>query len=728
MSSDEMQVAALGRPFALGMLYDTRRDQLMTGFTLWERETISSYLSSQVHPSSSYEISTSDSFESKSSLLDVNLSLKASFLGGLVEVGGSAGFLNDNKKLKNQSRVTFQYKATTFYDRLNLSLFQAVKLQDKDLVEKSDATHVVTGILYGANAFFVFDSEKLESSSVETVQAKMFAAVNKIPSFNIEARAEMKLTKEERDAINKFTCKFYGDFILEKNPTTFEDAVTTFSKLPELLGETKKNSVPVKVWLTPLEDLGVTGAELKENISSGLVRKFCNSLESIKEMERRCREAQEEKVVESFPQIRKKLKVFEDNCKDYTSNLSRAMQEKIPLIREGKEDERCVEKLFDEQEKSPFNHTTLDAWLDNAEREINIIMSCLDIMEGIPTVPDENSLDRQVLAAGVADLFCFVFSSVETDDPFLDQMTSYVSKQTKPPPSVAPPSKDQWFFSNEVVANMRKKAREFTSAAKQLKGSRRFRFLAAALPNKRFTGGTVYQFRDGSLKTQDFSRPDVPDVTAPLDRRDLAWCKASSDTNHCSLTLDPKTCNGWLNLSDGNRKATCGPEQAYPDNPQRFDVFTQGLSELALTGRRYFEVEWSTGHPNKVGVALVYSSMQRKGKDVVSSFGENPASWYFGVHNNELSAWHNGKIWSTSVPAGGCSRVGVYLDWPGGSLSFYQVSSDALTHMYTFRAKFTEPLHPGLYAYHISNFASFTSPPYCKTQILRLSYDLMMMF
>ncbi|XP_007540861.1 neoverrucotoxin subunit alpha-like [Poecilia formosa] len=701
MSSDEMQVAALGRPFALGMLYDTRRDQLMTGFTLWERETISSYLSSQVHPSSSYEISTSDSFESKSSLLDVNVSLKASFLGGLVEVGGSAGFLNDNKKLKNQSRVTFQYKATTFYDRLNLSLFQAVKLQDKDLVEKSDATHVVTGILYGANAFFVFDSEKLESSSVETVQAKMFAAVNKIPSFNLEARAEMKLTKEERDAINKFTCKFYGDFILEKNPTTFEDAVTTFSKLPELLGETKKNSVPVKVWLTPLEDLGVTGAELKENISSGLVRKFCNSLESIKEMERRCREAQEEKVVESFPQIRKKLKVFEDNCKDYTSNLSRAMQEKIPLIREGKEDERCVEKLFDEQEKSPFNHTTLDAWLDNAEREINIIMSCLDIMEGIPTVPDENSLDRQALAAGVADLFCFVFSSVETDDPFLDQMTSYVSKQTKPPPSVAPPSKDQWFFSDEVVANMRKKAREFTSAAKQLKGSRRFRFLAAALPNKRFTGGTVYQFRDGSLKTQDFSRPDVPDVTAPLDRRDLAWY-------HCSLTLDPKTCNGWLNLSDGNRKATCGPEQAYPDNPQRFDVFTQGLSELALTGRRYFEVEWSTGHPNKVGVALVYDSMQRKGKDVVSSFGENPASWYFGVHNNELSAWHNGKIWSTSVPAGGCSRVGVYLDWPGGSLSFYQVSSDALTHMYTFRAKFTEPLHPGLYAYHISNFASFS--------------------
>lgn len=116
-----------------------------------------------------------------------------------------------------------------------------------------------------------------------------------------------------------------------------------------------------------------------------------------------------------------------------------------------------------QQEKSPFNLTTLDAWLDNAEREINIIMSCLDIMEGI-----QKSLDREALAAGVVDLFCFVFTSVETDDDFLDQMTNYLSKdQTNPPPSVSPPSKDQWFLSDEVVANMRKKARDFISAAKQ---------------------------------------------------------------------------------------------------------------------------------------------------------------------------------------------------------------------------------------------------------------------
>ncbi|MEQ2213676.1 hypothetical protein XENOCAPTIV_018933 [Xenoophorus captivus] len=212
-------------------------------------------------------------------------------------------------------------------------------------------------------------------------------------------------------------------------------------------------------------------------------------------MEMRCREAQEEKVAVSFPQIRKKLILFEDLCNDYTTMLRQTMQEKIPLIRE--------------------------------EREINVIRSCVDIMEGIKIVPDENNLEREALAAGLEDVTCFVLTSLESDDPFLDQMMNYLSKdKTKPPPSVTPPTKDQWFFSDQVVTNMRKKASEMISAAKELQGSSRFRFLVAALPKEEFKGATIYQYRDGRLKTEDFSRPAVSDVTAQLDPRDLAWCKA----------------------------------------------------------------------------------------------------------------------------------------------------------------------------------------------------------
>ena len=62
-------------------------------------------------------------------------------------------------------------------------------------------------------------------------------------------------------------------------------------------------------------------------------------------------------------------------------------------------------------------------------------------------------------------------------------------------------------------------------------------------------------------------------------------------------------------------------------------------------------------------------------------FGDNDGT------DSESSARHNSSA--------GSNRVGVYLDRPAGSLSFYRVSSDTLTHIHTFQSTFTQELHPG---------------------------------
>merc|ERR1712208_238369 len=46
------------------------------------------------------------------------------------------------------------------------------------------------------------------------------------------------------------------------------------------------------------------------------------------------------------------------------------------------------------------------------------------------------------------------------------------------------------------------------------------------------------------------------------------------------------------------------------------------------------------------------------------------------------------------VHSSGSNRVAVYLDCPAGTLSFYEVSSDSLKHIYTVQKTFTEPLYP----------------------------------
>ncbi|KAM4538029.1 stonustoxin subunit alpha-like [Fundulus diaphanus] len=608
MSSHQIETAALGRPFVLGMLYDARKDQLITGFSLCDKETIQKNTTTKAQNSSSYHVTASDSFESKSSLLDVNVSLKASILGGLVEFGGSASYLNDKKRFKNQSRITLQYKATTTYEHLSLSHLQKTDLDARGYKPNLSATHVVTGILYGANAFFVFDSEKLDSSNLQKIGVTAELAINKIPIFSFEAKVKVELSDEEKAVTNKFSCKFYGDLILDKNPATFEDAVKTYSRLPELLGKSGENSIPIKVWLTPLKDLDPSASELLGDFSVGLVRKATDTLESIKEMEMRCNEALDEKVVESLPLLHKKFRRFRDLCTDYTTMLRQTIQKKIPLIREGKDDEKSVEKLFDDHKKSPFSEEHLDKWLDNAEREVNIIKSCVDIMEGVSIVPDESALDREALASGVKSALCYVFTSVETDDPFTQQMTSYLSRDTAAaPPSVIPPTKDHWFFSYDVVTSMRKKASEFYTMAQFLKGSSKFRFLVAALPNDKFKGATIYQYWDGLLKTEDFSKPVITNDPEKLDRNDLFYY-------YCDLTLDPNTASDWIRLSEGNKKATL-TMQRDPDNGD-----PHVLSRESLTGRHYFEFTWSKGIMSQPGMLLLYySGIARAMNDVVAT-------------------------------------------------------------------------------------------------------------
>ncbi|XP_041961566.1 stonustoxin subunit beta-like [Alosa sapidissima] len=171
----------------------------------------------------------------------------------------------------------------------------------------------------------------------------------------------------------------------------------------------------------------------------------------------------------------------------------------------------------------------------------------------------------------------------------------------------------------------------------------------------------------------------------------------------CELTLDPNTANRHVSLSKGNRKADWVPETPYPDHPERFDSCEQVLCREGLSGRCYWEAEWSDGGGE---IAVAYKSMQRKGESVLSSwfelesgtadcvFGRNDKSWSLKCTHNSYSAWHNDK--KTAIPApSDSSRVGVYLDWSAGTLSFYSVSSDTLTHLHTFHSTFTEPLYPG---------------------------------
>ncbi|XP_072567027.1 uncharacterized protein [Paramormyrops kingsleyae] len=164
----------------------------------------------------------------------------------------------------------------------------------------------------------------------------------------------------------------------------------------------------------------------------------------------------------------------------------------------------------------------------------------------------------------------------------------------------------------------------------------------------------------------------------------------------CPLTLDPNTANRSLSLSGGNRKATWGAEQPYPDHPERFDICPQVLCRESLTGRCYWEAEWDG---RGAGIGVTYKGIRRKGESYDCLLGHNDKSWSLYCYPNRYSVWHNKKQTLIPKEPSGSRRVGVHLDWGAGALSFYRVSSDGLTPLYRFTSSFTELLYPGFRVY-----------------------------
>ncbi|XP_055082314.1 NLR family CARD domain-containing protein 3-like [Periophthalmus magnuspinnatus] len=160
----------------------------------------------------------------------------------------------------------------------------------------------------------------------------------------------------------------------------------------------------------------------------------------------------------------------------------------------------------------------------------------------------------------------------------------------------------------------------------------------------------------------------------------------------CDLTLDPNTAQINLKLSDNNKKVTHVREkQPYPDHQDRFDYWAQILCSTGLTGRCYWEVQWS----GWVYISVSYRRIRRKGDRYESFFGWNDQSWSLECSQRGFSVHYNNKGASLPQPCSSSGTVSVFVDCPAGSLSFYTVSSDQLTHLHTFNTTFTHTLIPG---------------------------------
>ncbi|KAL3066427.1 hypothetical protein OYC64_016392 [Pagothenia borchgrevinki] len=144
------------------------------------------------------------------------------------------------------------------------------------------------------------------------------------------------------------------------------------------------------------------------------------------------------------------------------------------------------------------------------------------------------------------------------------------------------------------------------------------------------------------------------------------------------VTLDPDTAHPELILSPDRKQVSHGDVKNLPDNPERFSHYNFVLGGQSFSsGRFYYEVHVQ-GKP-KWNIGVARESINRKGE-----FNMRPQDGYWTIclrNGNEYKALDAPSV-SLSLKSRP-QKVGVFVDYEEGLVSFYDVYTAALIYSFT---------------------------------------------
>uniref|UniRef100_A0A3B1JMI2 B30.2/SPRY domain-containing protein n=1 Tax=Astyanax mexicanus TaxID=7994 RepID=A0A3B1JMI2_ASTMX len=159
-------------------------------------------------------------------------------------------------------------------------------------------------------------------------------------------------------------------------------------------------------------------------------------------------------------------------------------------------------------------------------------------------------------------------------------------------------------------------------------------------------------------------------------------CSIQPNTSAVDMTVE------WYRLDAADRFVHGDTNQNLPDNPERFTYYCNVLGSKGFSsGRFYYEVQVREKTDWTLGVAR--ESINRKGKIKLT-----PQNGFWTVilrNENEYKACADSPV--LLYLRENLQKVGVFVDYEEGLVSFYDVESRS--HIYSFTGQsFTEKLYP----------------------------------
>nr|XP_055053827.1 neoverrucotoxin subunit alpha-like [Misgurnus anguillicaudatus] len=424
---------------------------------------------------------------------------------GLIKLKGAAAFLIHPVQSAHQDRVTLHYKTTTRLDTISPTLLH--EGVSPSVINTTTATHVIIAVSYGAQAFFVFDNERINKEK----NTEMENIIKKITSTFSAKDILSSLTDDEKSSSILYDCKLYTDVGDWKSSVSFDEAVEIYGSLPDLLGSKSERAVPLKVWLYPLKKLEKTSACAA--LSEVLMNKAENNLENLRKQIRMCEDMMTDydnlSVMTWFPALKEKLKIFSKLLLGYQTEFQQKTADIIQTLNVSQEGQKSVQELISISDQSPFNPDNTQQWLETKDIQLVILNMCR--AANISILKSQKELQHFIQNPQKSRVFCFTISPIDAEDSFLAAMKQHITLMKECTLTGADyMSPLQALKSDCISQKVVFDLQMFIAAKETNEEEEETKFIGASVPGD-FNGHTVHFYYDGKIVSRNVKLDSNPD-------------------------------------------------------------------------------------------------------------------------------------------------------------------------------------------------------------------------
>lgn len=558
-----LEIPALGRNFELGGLYDSRNDQLLPGFSLWNKpELAAPHLNVTRQNRTSYVLVASDKLSEKLEKLELNGSLQLSIIFGLIKLTGSASFLNEKKNTHRESSIHVRCHHGTLVKSLTMDHLGKDKITHLALAKSGAnnlATHVVTQIQYGANATFTFRKRINQREDKKSTKGQLELCGNdliKVLGGSVAGQGgNVDLVIDNDTGIE---CQFEGDFKIPPDfntPTTYEEAIKFAGRFNHVLSQsiTKDTAdgneplgLPCIVTLYPLVKL--PGAEdapfLKNQINDILASQWVRLLEAYEEIEEKIEDLLGDSLGSKIRPFRKKLERFREQFTSFRTDLLLKLKEVLVKIRSGEHDAAFLQQFLDRtrDEQFFFHPNRISSWLEEKHEELcmakrfqeKLTVQLLDnYKDRILIFPTEKKIREHMMPPSIRHAIHFVLTSMASPEYFLQLTETRLDLSDTAGNSPTVDKEQKWYSDHKVVAHIEEEMSDYIEFVKANINDQGIVFAMTVLEvhdEECASGSSVFVYENGIIARKNYELPGIPRSVN---------IKRDEDSNHIVTFLAP---------------------------------------------------------------------------------------------------------------------------------------------------------------------------------------------